>query len=116
MSLRMIGVRWSRIVSLGALAVSASGMDAQRKPSLAVAPSEMPRLSTVDARFLSYNVEMVEVTGGRFWKPYQAGANPVKPNSPPDANQPVGIDPNLYQYRSPIDLSNPRLRKLASAL
>src|ERR1700724_4321427 len=29
---------------------------------------------------------------------------------------PAGIDPNLYQYRAPIDLSNPRLRKLAAAL
>jgi hypothetical protein len=77
----------------------------------------MPALATVDARFLSYNVEMVEVTGGRFWKPYQSTAtSPAQPNSPPDSNQPVGVDPNLYQYRPPIDLSNPRLRKLAAAL
>jgi hypothetical protein len=77
----------------------------------------MPKLSTVDARFLSYNVEMVEVTGGRFWKPYQStAAGPAEPTSPPDSNQPVGVNPNLYQYRPPIDLSNPRLRRLAAAL
>jgi hypothetical protein len=77
----------------------------------------MPKLSTVDLRFLSYNVEMVEVTGGRFWKPYQSSpADTPKPNSPTDANQPVGMNPNLYQYRPPIDLANPRLRKLAAAL
>jgi hypothetical protein len=35
----------------------------------------MPRLGTVDERFQSYNVEMLEVTGGRFWKPYGAAAN-----------------------------------------
>jgi hypothetical protein len=105
---------WSRMVGLGALAVSASATGAQQKPSLAVAPSEMPKLSTVDARFLSYNVEMVEVTGGRFWKPYQS--TPADLAKPPAANQPVGMDPNLYQYRQPIDLSNPRLRKLAAAL
>src|SRR5438309_3768663 len=29
---------------------------------------------------------------------------------------PAGLDPNLFQYRPPIDLSNPRLRKLAAAL
>jgi hypothetical protein len=75
----------------------------------------MTKLATVDARFLSYNVEMVEVTGGRFWKPYQTSAA-EKPKAPADANQPVGMDPNLYQYRQPIDLSNPRLRKLAAAL
>src|SRR5206468_3957382 len=31
----------------------------------------LPRIGTVDERFQSYNVEMVEVTGGRFWKPYE---------------------------------------------
>src|SRR3954471_6008015 len=29
---------------------------------------------------------------------------------------PAGMNPNLYQYRPPIDLSNARLRKLAAAL
>ena len=29
---------------------------------------------------------------------------------------PAGMDPNLYQQRPPIDLTNPRLRKLAAAL
>ncbi len=78
----------------------------------------MTRLGTVDPRYASYNVEMVEVTGGRFWKPYQSTstANAPKPGANADGNQQVGIDPNLFQYRQPIDLSNPRLRKLALAL
>ncbi len=29
-------------------------------------PSTMPKVGTVDLRFQSYNVEMVEVIGGRF--------------------------------------------------
>ena len=33
-------------------------------------PANMPRIAAVDNRFQSYNIEMVEVTGGRFWKPY----------------------------------------------
>ncbi|MFZ1086618.1 MAG: hypothetical protein WAN35_16765 [Terracidiphilus sp.] len=73
----------------------------------------MPKLATVDSRYLSYNVEMVEVTGGRFWKPYKDAA---KADTPPQPNQEIGANPGLYQYRSPIDLSNPRLRKLATAL
>jgi hypothetical protein len=73
----------------------------------------MPKLGTVDSRYLSYNVEMVEVTGGRFWKPYKDAA---KTDAPPQVNQEVGLDPGLFQYRSPIDLSNARLRKLAAAL
>ncbi len=62
----------------------------------------MPRLGEIDTRFQSYNVEMVEVTGGRFWKPYGRAGAPV--------------DRDLYAYRPPIDLSNARLRTLAAAL
>jgi hypothetical protein len=29
-------------------------------------PSTMPRVGAVDERYQSYNVEMLEVTGGRF--------------------------------------------------
>ena len=37
-----------------------------------VAPSSMARVGTVDARFQSYNIEMIEITGGEFWKPYRS--------------------------------------------
>jgi len=33
-------------------------------------PAKMPRIGSVDQRFASYNIEMAEVTGGNFWKPY----------------------------------------------
>ena len=76
----------------------------------------MPRIGEVDERFQSYNIEMLEVTGGNFWKPYgnpsNAGAKPVQPLS----KVPAGMDPDMYQYRSPIDLMNLRRRKLAAAL
>jgi len=78
----------------------------------AIAPATLPRIGTIDERFQSYNIEMVEVTGGRFWKPYASTAAPEKPST----NQPSGMDPSLYEYRPPVDLSNPRLRKLAAAL
>ena len=65
-----------------------------------IAPARMTATGTVDARFQSYNVEMVEVTGGRFWKPY--------------AQRDMQRD--RYRYRPPVDLTNPRLRKLAAAL
>ena len=81
-------------------------------------PAKMPTIGTVDERFQSYNIEMVEVIGGRFWKPYGSTTNESKAQEPaPQAGfTPAGIDPNLYRYRAPIDLSNPRLRKLAAAL
>jgi hypothetical protein len=65
-------------------------------------PADMPRIAEIDARFQSYNVEMVEVTGGRFWKPY----GPTHPRAEQD----------IYAYRPPIDLTDARLRKLAAAL
>jgi hypothetical protein len=81
-------------------------------PKAAVNPKTLPRLGTVDPRFQSYNIEMVEVTGGRFWKPYDSTAK-AEPSS---ANQPAGMSASLYEFRAPIDLSNHRLRKLAAAL
>jgi heparanase len=81
-------------------------------------PAKMPTIGTVDERFQSYNIEMVEVIGGRFWKPYGSNTSESKAQEPaPQAGfTPAGIDPNLYRYRAPIDLSNPRLRRLAGAL
>lgn len=53
-------------------------------------------VARLDPRFQSYNIEMVEVTGGEFWKPYDAGPGKV--------------------VRPPIDLGSERLRNLARAL
>jgi hypothetical protein len=63
-------------------------------------PADMPRVGSIDERFQSYNIEMVEVTGGPFWKPYDA---------PSAAPAPVS-------ERKPKDLGNARLRMLAAAL
>jgi len=78
----------------------------------------MRRIGTVDERFQSFNVEMVEVTGGRFWKPYEDIEAILKGQASPKEGGavPVGMDPGLYKQRPPIDLSNARLRKLAAAL
>ena len=79
-----------------------------------ITPSTLPRTGSIDERFQSYNIEMVEVTGGRFWKPYASQS--ADTTTAANANQPVGMDPSLYEYRPPIDLTNARLRKLAAAL
>lgn len=65
-----------------------------------VDPKGLSAIGTIDVRFQSYNIEMVEVTGGRFWKPFAQG----------------GSRGDRYAYRPPIDLANTRLRKLAAAL
>lgn len=84
----------------------------------AVNPANMARIGTINERFQSYNVEMLEVTGGRFWKPYKDMQTPASKQSSQQesGSTPTGMNPNMYEYRPPIDLSNPRLRKLAAAL
>jgi len=79
---------------------------------LTLHPDRMPRVGSVDERYQSYNIEMVEVTGGRFWKPYPRDTS----RSRAGEQAPAGATEDRYQYRAPIDLSNARLRKLATAL
>jgi len=100
--------------------IATSGFAGQAAtPAAFITPASMPRIGSVDERFQSYNIETVEVTGGRFWKPYASSSSssaPAPKQPSPAMTAPGGIDPSLYEYRSPIDLSNPRLRKLAAAL
>ena len=113
MNSMMQGSRLCKAMLLGVLVPFAGCIWAQQSSTVKLFSSKMPKLGTVDSRYLSYNVEMVEVTGGRFWKPYK---DALKADAPPQPSQEVGADPGLYQYRSPIDLRNVRLRKLAAAL
>ncbi len=97
----------------------ACAASAQSTPAVVLQPSTLKTLGTVDRRFQSYNIEMVEVTGGRFWKPYAVvdAERAAKPETKaPAGNQPIGIDPSLFWYRPPIDLTNARLRQMAAAL
>lgn len=117
--------RMGRILIVSAaLAGMTLGAAAQTQPPASAMvvvpnPSKMPATGKVDARYASFNIEMAEITGGRFWRPYpKAGA--TKPAAPAshagDHSQPPGTSADLYQYRPPINLSNPRLVKLARAL
>jgi len=101
-----------------ALLVLASGPFPVQAQAVSVEVGKMPRIGSVDERFGSYNIEMAEVTGGNFGKPYGNKGPKATPGKKrvQSASAPAGMDPNLYQYRPPIDLSSPRLRKLAAAL
>jgi len=87
--------------------------------TVSVTPSTMSRIGAIDERYQSYNIEMLEVTGGKFWRPYgpelEAALGRPAPASS-GADTPAGMNPGLYEYRPPIDLANARLRKLAAAL
>lgn len=83
--------------------LAATTLDAARAGGVSIAPAELKAIGTIDARFQSYNIEMVEVTGGRFWKPYPRTMRALD-------------ERDRYDERPPIDLANARLRKLAAAL
>lgn len=76
--------------------------------------STLTQLRTVDPRLMSYNVEMTEVTGGTFWKAYTPGQIAGTEELPPIRD--FSEAANLMQWNDPIDLYNPRLRKLAKDL
>ena len=69
---------------------------------MSLAPANMPRIGSVDERFQSYNIEMTEVTGGPFWRPYDAPGNTTLSG--------------LFSKRKPKDLGSARLRSLTAAL
>ena len=114
-----------KIVTLGAglfTLLSGNHLVAASQPSVAVSPATMLAIATIDNRFESYNVEMAEVIGGKFWKPYDAAslaslkAKAATAQTGSSTSLVIGQDPTMFQARAPIDLGNPRLRRLASAL
>ena len=56
-------------LALALVGAAPCAMAAEIYPQL-VTPGAMRPLATIDERFLSYNVEMAEVIGANFWKPY----------------------------------------------
>jgi hypothetical protein len=87
---------WASAAPLVALLTSSLAFGQQT-----IEPARMSRIGEIDIRFQSYNLEMVEVTGGPFWRPYARQGR---------------ADRDLYADRPPIDLSNARLRELTAAL
>jgi heparanase 1 len=79
----------------------------------ALSPATMRSIGSVDPRYQSYNLEMVEVMGGKWWAPYGTPA-PAAAGKESVSGNVLGSSP--FRYQSPIDLTNPRLRKLAAAL
>lgn len=91
-SLRLLGLSAS-VLAMSALTGCAT-TPARQSPVL----SSLPKVAQVDERFQSYNVEMVEITGGRFWAPYG------------------GAKGEMYRMRPPTNLADPRLVAMARLL
>jgi len=98
------------------LAATVTAPTSHAATPLALDPAKMPRIGSLGERYQSFNVEMIEVTGGRFWAPYKTSADTAPVPADSKLATPAGMDPSMYRYRPPLDLANPRLRKLAAAL
>jgi heparanase 1 len=83
--------------------------------SITLNPAAMPHIGVVDERFQSYNVEMVEVAGGQFWKPYHLmdSLPSISASSTYDVSQ---KNDQLYRQLAPINLADKRLMNLAKGL
>lgn len=109
-------------VALAAFALLPHMTQAQDQAAVGLVPATMKPVGTIDERYQSYNVEMLEITGGSFWKPYKdIAAMPARTADAAGAagqgtDVPAGMSADLYQYRPPLDLANPRLRAMAKAL
>ncbi|MGN0479920.1 MAG: beta-glucuronidase [Hominenteromicrobium sp.] len=80
-------------------------------------PGALREIRTIGDRFMSYNIEMTEVTGGTFWKAYTPGQIAGTEAFPPIGDlKNVTAMAGLMQYFPPIDLYNERLRALAKQL
>ena len=71
----------TKIIPFLMLTAMAAGSAPQ--PPVHVSPDKMPRIATVSERYQSYNIEMAELTGGQFWKPF------VFPIRPPELDDDV---------------------------
>lgn len=83
-----------------------------RAAPIKVDPAALPAVAKVDERFQSYNVEMAEVIGGRFWAPYN---KPGEASGGPSGG--LDMAATMFRKRDPLDLKgNHRLRVLAAGL
>lgn len=93
-------------------------LSAQKKV-IRLVPSSFKQIGTIDQRFQSYNVEMAEVIGGNFWRPYDKNELSKSSEKELQSTPLISIDQtntSLYQAIPPINLYDKRLRILAAAL
>lgn len=112
-------MRRSELARTGAVLLAGSAL-LSAAPAAAAAvkldPRAMPAVAKVDKRFQSYNVETVEVVGGRFWAPYpKPGAKSAAANGGPSGG--VDLAGVMFRQRKALDMKGDRrLRVLAKAL
>lgn len=108
----MIGLFYAMVLSS---CNSNSSNENSNADVVSINPKEMKQIGSVDERFQSYNIEMVEIVGGEFWKPYKFmdSLPSLEAISTYDVSQ---KDNPMYRKLAPINLADKRLVNLANGL
>lgn len=78
-------------------------------------PKKLKKIGTVDERYQSYNIEMAQIVGGQFWKPYKEMTS--LPSSKGGISYNVSEkNTDMYMALPPINLADKRLITLAKGL
>jgi heparanase 1 len=87
---------------------NASQLSQQERINVNLDLKNLKQVAEVDPRYQSFNIEMCEVVGGKFWIPYEI-QDTIK------GKKKGGFDA-LKRKMSPIDLSGKKIKMLTSAL
>lgn len=83
--------------------------------AIQINPSQMKHIGSVSDRYQSYNVEMAEVVGGEFWKPYKL-MDSLPSSSAASTYDVSQKNSQMYRQLAPINLADRRLLNLAKGL
>lgn len=85
---------------------------------ITIDPAKLTFVREQDSRVQSYNIEMTELTGGTFWKPYTQGQieGTEEFPAPTDLSKIMELLKGLHVKFPEIDLYEPRIRTLAKEL
>jgi len=107
MNLRSCVGKSSACIGAFALGVTiVTGASQQSGITSMIPIATLHRIATIDERYQSYNVEMAEIIGGNFWKPYgpglaaaQSAPAPAPTPSGATGTQIAGQDPSMSSRR-----------------
>lgn len=113
-------IKYWLAASLPAVMALTACIEIKQTSVLDLKPNGLKVVNEVDPRYQSYNIEMVEVVGGKFWRPYST-MNEVKGDKAKKSQDDYGIDvssgnESLYRKLDPVNLAEPKLMKLAQGL
>lgn len=106
-----------QIIILFLVCIAVLGNAQQSKKDVNVInPHKMKHIATVDKRYQSYNIEMAQVVGGQFWKPYKDMSSLPSSKSGELTYNVSEKNDAMYSVLPPVNLYDKKLLSLAKGL